>query len=87
MLSQHFLSEGSEIAAVDVLGVTLILCEPLDASLEVLRGIVWYTGFSEQFTQTAKLGVALERGVGPWTPWVLDHSFLMTQRSDMVKKG
>ena len=68
MLLQHFLGEGSEIAAVDVLGVdsavTLILREPPDASLEVLRGIAWYTGFLKQFTQTAKLGVALERGVG-----------------------
>lgn len=68
MLLQHFLSEGSGIAAVDVLGVDsavmLILREPLDASLKVLRGIAQYMGFSEQFTQTAKLVVALERGVG-----------------------
>ena len=58
----------TEIAAVDVLdvdsAVTLILREPLDASLEVLRGIARYTGFSGQFTQAAKLGVALERGSG-----------------------
>jgi hypothetical protein len=68
LLLQHFLGEGSEIAALDVLGVdsavALILREPLDTSLEVLRGIARYMGFSEQFTQTAKPGVALERGVG-----------------------
>ena len=67
LLLQHFLGEGSKIATVDVLGVdsavTLILREPPDASLEVLRGIARYTGFLERFTQTAKLGVALERGV------------------------